>query len=133
MTLQLGYLDFNQPVLVEDILFCLGLFISWVFWSYEHCFWFISGLLYDIFNARKLNFGSFEHSHVNDWKFNHLFLNLFSFLFSFLFSKTERNGWWFVQVLTGLTDAQLENLDMIEGDEYERKTVEVVLTVSFTS
>ncbi|KAF2560388.1 hypothetical protein F2Q70_00018436 [Brassica cretica] len=31
-------------------------------------------------------------------------------------------------VLTGLTDAQLENLDMIEGDEYERKTVEVVLT-----
>ncbi|CAN6849349.1 hypothetical protein HID58_049301 [Brassica napus] len=32
------------------------------------------------------------------------------------------------KVLTGLTDAQLENLDMIEGDEYERKTVEVVLT-----
>lgn len=36
-----------------------------------------------------------------------------------------------MQVLTGLTDAQLENLDMIEGDEYVRKTVEVVLTVSF--
>lgn len=36
-----------------------------------------------------------------------------------------------VQILTGLTDAQLENLDMIEGDEYVRKTVEVVLTVSF--
>ena len=35
-----------------------------------------------------------------------------------------------VQILTGLTDGQLENLDMIEGDEYVRKTVEVVLTVS---
>uniref|UniRef100_A0A0D3AWG5 Putative gamma-glutamylcyclotransferase n=1 Tax=Brassica oleracea var. oleracea TaxID=109376 RepID=A0A0D3AWG5_BRAOL len=32
------------------------------------------------------------------------------------------------KILTGLTDGQLENLDMIEGDEYERKTVEVVLT-----
>ncbi|KFK33767.1 hypothetical protein AALP_AA5G057500 [Arabis alpina] len=32
------------------------------------------------------------------------------------------------KVLTGLTDGQLENLDMIEGTEYERKTVEVVLT-----
>ncbi|KAJ0254027.1 hypothetical protein HA466_0116090 [Hirschfeldia incana] len=32
------------------------------------------------------------------------------------------------KILTGLTDAQLENLDMIEGDEYVRKTVEVVLT-----
>ncbi|KAG2301454.1 hypothetical protein Bca52824_030105 [Brassica carinata] len=32
------------------------------------------------------------------------------------------------KVLTGLTNAQLENLDMIEGAEYERKTVEVVLT-----
>ncbi|CAH2044986.1 unnamed protein product [Thlaspi arvense] len=32
------------------------------------------------------------------------------------------------KVLTGLTDAQLENLDMIEGDEYVRTTVEVVLT-----
>ncbi|CAH2044984.1 unnamed protein product [Thlaspi arvense] len=32
------------------------------------------------------------------------------------------------KILTGLTDAQLENLDMIEGDEYVRTTVEVVLT-----
>uniref|UniRef100_A0A1J3GBT2 Putative gamma-glutamylcyclotransferase n=1 Tax=Noccaea caerulescens TaxID=107243 RepID=A0A1J3GBT2_NOCCA len=32
------------------------------------------------------------------------------------------------KVLTGLTDGQLENLDMIEGAEYVRKTVEVVLT-----
>ena len=36
-----------------------------------------------------------------------------------------------MQVLTGLTDAHLENLDMIEGGEYVRKTVEVLLTVSF--
>ncbi|CAH8348667.1 unnamed protein product [Eruca vesicaria subsp. sativa] len=32
------------------------------------------------------------------------------------------------KVLTGLTEAQLKNLDMIQGAEYERKTVEVVLT-----
>ncbi|KAL0692540.1 hypothetical protein Bca4012_059720 [Brassica carinata] len=32
------------------------------------------------------------------------------------------------KILTGLTDGQLENLDMIEGDEYVRKTVDVVLT-----
>uniref|UniRef100_A0A1J3CTL7 Putative gamma-glutamylcyclotransferase n=2 Tax=Noccaea caerulescens TaxID=107243 RepID=A0A1J3CTL7_NOCCA len=32
------------------------------------------------------------------------------------------------KILTGLTDGQLENLDMIEGTEYVRKTVEVVLT-----
>ncbi|KFK40523.1 hypothetical protein AALP_AA2G006700 [Arabis alpina] len=32
------------------------------------------------------------------------------------------------KVLTGLTDDQLQNLDMVEGTEYERKTVEVVLT-----
>ncbi|KAJ0254023.1 Protein AIG2 B [Hirschfeldia incana] len=32
------------------------------------------------------------------------------------------------KVLTGLTEAQLKNLDMIQGAEYVRKTVEVVLT-----
>ncbi|AEE77510.1 AIG2 protein-like [Arabidopsis thaliana] len=32
------------------------------------------------------------------------------------------------KILTGLTDSQLESLDMIEGTEYVRKTVEVVLT-----
>ncbi|XP_010425686.1 PREDICTED: protein AIG2 A [Camelina sativa] len=32
------------------------------------------------------------------------------------------------KILTGLTDAHLENLGMIEGDDYVTKTVEVVLT-----
>ncbi|XP_013616594.1 PREDICTED: protein AIG2-like isoform X3 [Brassica oleracea var. oleracea] len=40
----------------------------------------------------------------------------------------SENGLTNGKILTGLTDGQLENLDMIEGDEYERKTVEVVLT-----
>ncbi|KAF3489495.1 hypothetical protein F2Q69_00055923 [Brassica cretica] len=40
----------------------------------------------------------------------------------------SENGLINGKILTGLTDAQLENLDMIEGDEYVRKTVEVVLT-----
>lgn len=35
-----------------------------------------------------------------------------------------------VQVITGVTDAELHNFDVIEGTEYERVTVEVVRTVS---
>lgn len=82
------------------------------------------------------------HLDIDNWmkeKLTFLLLNLFFFLFLIydiliLVLKIRKNdGWWFVQVLTGLTNAQLENLDMIEGAEYERKTVEVVLTVSSTS
>jgi gamma-glutamylcyclotransferase (GGCT)/AIG2-like uncharacterized protein YtfP len=40
----------------------------------------------------------------------------------------SENGLINGKILTGLTDSQLENLDMIEGSEYVRKTVEVVLT-----
>ncbi|CAG7895477.1 hypothetical protein BRARA_B03346 [Brassica rapa] len=39
----------------------------------------------------------------------------------------SENGLSNGKILTGLTVGQLENLDMIEGDEYVRKTVEVVL------
>ena len=65
---------------------------------------------------------------VIDGKVCFSYINFLFFSFDLKISKRVDG---FVQVLTGLTDAQLENLDMIEGDEYVRKTVEVVLTVSF--
>jgi len=36
-----------------------------------------------------------------------------------------------VQVLMGLTNDELENVDWVEGNEYERVFVEVVRKVSF--
>jgi len=35
-----------------------------------------------------------------------------------------------VKVITGVSDAELNNFDVIEGNDYERVTVEVVRMVS---